>query len=236
MPKVERVYQVDRIKIENSGAFSVMDEDYGYSVRPGRMGRRRATMVEWAAQYLGFLSLFVMVGIVASSTGLSGAKVGFAELGIIAIGLTSATGFFYIGTRGTATELQVDNKRHEYRVAVRNWRGATRIQSVYALGNVESAFVRKQGFPASVGQFLIRTTKHPQGIVLLSGDFDGLHHLHEVLSRPVTDRQEYLGRVVSRALSTSLSAMKAGPGSEKHERMARMTEMARAKVKPQVKA
>jgi len=236
MAKIERIYQVDKIKIENSGAFSVVDEDYGYSVRPGPMARRRATIVEWAAQYLGFLSIFMMVGVVASSTGLSGANVGFAELGVIAVGLTSATGFFFIGTRGTATELQVDTKRHEYRVAVRNWRGTDRVQQVFARGNVESAFVRKQGFPASNGQLLVRTAKHPQGTVLLSGDFDGLHHLHEVLSRPVMDRQEYLGKVISRALSTSLSAMKAGPGSQKAEEMKRMTELARAKVKPKLRA
>jgi len=236
MAKIERIYQVDRIKIENGGAFKVVDEDYGYSVRPGTAARRRATLVEWCAQFLGFLSFFAMVGIVVAASGLHGSSVGFAELGVIGVGLTSTFGFFFIGTRGTATELQVDTKRHEYRVAIRNWRGIDRVQTVYALGNVESAFVRKKGFPAKVGQFLVRTPKYPQGVVLMSGDFDGLHHLHEVLSRPVADRQEYLGRTVSRPITVSLASLNGGPGSAKADQLAKLTEMARAKVKPKVKA
>jgi hypothetical protein len=203
MPKTERIYQVDKIRIENGEAFTVVDEDYGYSVRPGRQARRRATLVEWAAQYLGFLSLFAMIGVVVSAGGLSGSKVDVFELGIMFLGLAAAGGFFYIGTRGTAVELQVDTARRELRTAIRNWKGSTRILEVHAMANIESAFVRARGFPLSHGQFLVRTQKDPSGVVLLSGDPDGLHHLHEVLSRPVVDWQKQKARVASRPITFS---------------------------------
>lgn len=228
MAQTERIYQVDRIKIENSGAFKVVDEDYGYSVRPGPQARRRATIVEWAAQYLAFLTIFATVGVVASSSGLSGANVGLPEVGIILVGLTSSLGFFFIGTRGTAEELQVDTRRHEYRTAIRNWRGQDRVQATHALGNVESAFVRMRGFPFKSAQFLVRTRTAPQGTVLLSGDAKSLKHLHEVLSRPVMDRQEQLGRVMSRPVK--LSAM--GPDGEMN--LATAAKLAKTLVKPTV--
>ena len=50
MPKVAKITDLDRAAIEHGGDFSVFDEDYGFSIRPGAKRRRRATLVEWAAQ------------------------------------------------------------------------------------------------------------------------------------------------------------------------------------------
>ena len=164
------------------GDFSVHDEQYGFSVRPGPMFRRRATMVEWAAQFLGFLFVFGTFAVVASTTSLSGTSLDIFEGGILMIGVVAATIFFWIGTRGTAIELQVDRYRHQYRTVVRNHRNAERVLEIHPFSSVDSAFIDKKSADAKTAKLIIRTVNDPQGVILLSGATRALTTLHVVLT------------------------------------------------------
>ncbi len=190
MPKIERISQADRAAIEAYGAFTVVDEPYGVSIRPGKALRRRATLVEWTAQYMAFLTIFCTFGLVAGSTGLSGSKLDLFEAGIFMSGAVVATVFFWIGTRGTAMEIQVDTFRHQFRTAIRNHKGIERILEVHDFSSIESAFVHKLGQHAPVGSFSIRTPSEPRGIVLLSGNIRAIQSVHAVLLHVIklTDR------------------------------------------------
>ena len=182
MPKIERISQLDRAAIEAYDTFKVVDEPYGFSIRPGRVSRRRATLVEWTAQYMGFLCIFGTFGVVAGSTGLSGSKLDLFEAGIFMTGAVLATLFFWIGTRGTAMEIQVDTFRRQFRTAVRNHKGIDRVIEVHDFDLIDSAFVHRVSQRAPFGSFSVRTPTEPRGIALISGNIRAIQNMHAVLS------------------------------------------------------
>lgn len=207
MPLSERLSDEDCTMIEAGGAFTVVPEEYGFSVRPGPAARRRATMVEWAAQYMAFLTIFATVGAVASSAGLSGEAVDIFEAGIVALGFGVAAAFFWVGTRGTALELQVDTYRRQFRTAIRNWRGSERIMEIHDFNNVESAFVHRRTQRERSARFCVRTRSEPEGVEMITGDPTALGALHEVLARslrasqrPVTKERPIPPRVARAAV------------------------------------
>lgn len=199
MPKIERLSQIDRAAIEVYGTFSVVDEPYGVSIRPGRTLRRRATLVEWTAQYMGFLCIFGTFGIVAGSTGLSGSKLDLFEAGILMTGVVLATLFFWIGTRGTGMEIQVDTFRRQFRTAVRNHKGVDRVLEVHSFDVIDSAFVHRFSQHSPNGSFSIRTEREPRGIALLSGNIRAIQNIHAVLAL-LTKPAETPKRQKSRAI------------------------------------
>ena len=134
----------ERAPIEQSGNLRIVDELYGYTVRQGYQARRRSTFVEWVAHFMAFALLFGTLGMILAQHGLSGPRVDVFEIGIAALGIALAGWFFWVGTRGTAVELQVDQARRELRTAVRNWRNNVRVLETHPFRNVESVFVHKR--------------------------------------------------------------------------------------------
>lgn len=183
MPKFERITDLDRVAVQGYGDFTIVDEDYGFSVRPGKKRQRRALLVEWAAQYMAFLSIFGTFGIVAGVNGLSGTRLDVFEIGIFMCGVALAAFFFWVSLRGTAQELQVDQHRHQFRTAFRNYRGAVRIIEIHDFSTIESAFVHKLSQRSRTGSLSVRTLGDPDGVVLLSGHAKSLSNLHLVLAR-----------------------------------------------------
>ena len=190
MGQTRHIADVDRATIEAGGGFSVVHETYGFSVRPGAARRRRANLVEWTAQYMGFLTIFATVGLVASSAGLSGMQVDLFEAGILTLCVVVAVIFFWIGTRGTTQELQVDIENGQFRVASRNYRGAERVSEVIPFAEVDSIFVHRQSRLAAKAEFSVRTKAEPRGISILAGKGAAVDHLHTVMTRLMNPAQK----------------------------------------------
>lgn len=164
---------------QQSGYLRIVDELFGYSVRPGAYLRRRATMVEWSAYFVGFSILFGIVGLLATSAGASAATLDAFVLTILVCGAGLAGFFFWVGFRGTAIEAQVDIARRELRTAVRNWRGQERILETHAFAEIESMFVHRKGQSA---RLCVRTVQEPAGVEIVAADNATLKFLHEVMS------------------------------------------------------
>ncbi|MEM8632278.1 MAG: hypothetical protein AAGF74_13660 [Pseudomonadota bacterium] len=169
-------------RIEADGGFRVSTEAYGVSVRPGAQLRRRATMVEWSAYFLGFLTLFATVGIFFIQNGTADAEMTLFEGGIAMVGASFAAFFFWVALRGTAMELQVDSVAGELRMVVRSWRDTTRVLETYALSEIEDLFVIQRGNEAHL---CVRTEEDPDGVETISGDEGALGVIQKALNPAV---------------------------------------------------
>ncbi len=181
--KMKLLSAQERTPIEESGNLRIVDELYGYTVRPGGSARRRATLVEWAAHFVGFGLLFGTFGLIIAPGGLNGANLDVFEIGIAVAFVAVSVVFFWIGTRGTAVEIQVDQIRQELRTAVRNWRGRMKVMETYSFGNIESLFVHKRSQRAETGKLCIGTYSEPRGIELIEAGAAELRHLYKALAR-----------------------------------------------------
>ena len=161
-----------RVQIDQDGTYQVVDESYGYSLRPGKQARMRATMVEWAAQFLAFSIGFATIAIIISPAGPGGKSFDVFEIGIAVIGFLVAGCFFSIGTRGTALELQVDRVKREYRTAYRNWRNHVKVAETYEMDQVRGVYVHAtKGL--SIGKMVFQMYADPDGLELIRADEKG---------------------------------------------------------------
>jgi hypothetical protein len=179
----------ERAPIEQTGSLRIVDELYGYTVRVGHKERRKATLVEWVAHAMAFALLFGTLGMILAPQGLGGSGVDVFEFGIAVLGVALAGWFFWIGTRGTAVELQVDQARREIRTAVRNWRNNVRVLESHPFRNVESVFVHKRSQKAEKGKLCIGTYAEPRGIELIEAGSHELRHLYKALARGLRPNQ-----------------------------------------------
>lgn len=169
--------------IAEIATFEIREDAYGYSIRPGEVLRRRATMVEWAAYFLAFMSLFATFGLLAILESPTGGSFDLFQAGLALAGAVFSGFFFWIAVRGTALELQVDTGARQIRTAVRNWRGRARILESFAFGEITEIFVTGAGLQT---QLCVATTNIPQGVELVGGDARSLAAVLSIVSDDVS--------------------------------------------------
>ncbi len=184
------------------GSIHRAETDWGYALSCAPERARMLHTLEiflWGGALLSsFLGLLLWVW--------PGATVDAPLLGI-KLGLTLCFALFAVALgslarRGMVREIQVDMRRAQLRVTMRNRAGTRRLQTVVGFDEIGSVFLRRSFVPLQVTHLNVRFGTEGKVIALLDGTQSGLRALWQDLSADIQAAGQTRRKAAARAEAT----------------------------------
>ena len=179
--------------IAQVNALKVTEAYWGYIVAAGGDRFDHETLGEMGMRFIGVIFVLMAYAHWLLPGSLVSLDVLTMKLVMSAFFASAGALFYWYASKGLHLEVQIDTTRREIRVANRNFRGRTRLQSRVAMFEIESAFIQRSKDTMGPAHLFLRRRNSPELVHIATANESELSVLHARLSKdlqPVEDRVE----------------------------------------------
>lgn len=146
---------------KNKAAVNISEANWGYIIRAGIPARGRASLGELAALTGCIVFGFFAFGLWTMPGSTSSAELFPIKVGITVVFFVISAWLYLMARRGFTSEVQIDTKRQEVRLAQRNRDGESSLLERFGFDEIDSVFMKRtQSMHSTDHLFLNLRSKH----------------------------------------------------------------------------
>lgn len=183
MPFESGVFEKKQVFVGRSSTFSVKEMYWGYVVRSSRGAGIEILIAQVVAMIAGACLMSVAIAIWLVPVAVEGPDVWAMRIGGSVISASIAALLLWYASRGTKTEIHVDNSLGEVREVIRNRTGRTTVAGRYGFDSIGGVFLDRQSGRHDEATLVLRYQNTAQTVYVAQGSQDVLRDLCHRMGR-----------------------------------------------------